>query len=184
VASIGVNLFYNASNQVMIQRVLGARTPWDGLMGIVFSGFINLLRPLVTCFLGLIVFRYCVLRGSMLSNPNLTFSFAVRTFAGTGLRGVIMAGFLAAVMGAAGATANSASTIFTLDIYGRFINIKASEETKVYVGRIATAAILLISAAWCPLVGRAQTIFGSAQESGQTIANGRKKRWTSSSRSS
>jgi SSS family solute:Na+ symporter len=159
VASVGVNLFYNASNQVMIQRVLGARTQWDGLMGIVFSGFINLLRPLVTCFLGLIVFRYCVLRGSMLSNPNLTFSFAVRTFAGTGLRGVIMAGFLAAVMGAAGATANSASTIFTLDIYGRFISNQASEETKVFVGRIATAAILLISAAWCPLVGRAQTIF-------------------------
>jgi solute:Na+ symporter, SSS family len=158
-ASVGVNLFYNASNQVMIQRVLGARTEWDGLMGVVFSGFINLLRPLVTCFLGLIVFRYCVLRGSMLSDPNLTFSFAVRTFAGTGLRGIIMAGFLAAVMGAAGATTNSASTIFTLDMYGRFIRPESTDKSKVYVGRVATATVLLIAAAWCPLVGYAQTIF-------------------------
>jgi SSS family solute:Na+ symporter len=128
-------------------------------MGIVFSGFINLLRPLVTCFLGLIVFRYCVLHGLTLSSPNLTFSFAVSNFAGAGLRGIIMAGFLAAVMGAAGATTNSASTIFTLDIYSRYIRRGATERTKVYVGRIATAAVLLIAAAWCPLVGHAQTIF-------------------------
>ena len=40
----------------MIQRVLAARTTWDGMMGIVFAGFINLLRPLVTCFLGFVVY--------------------------------------------------------------------------------------------------------------------------------
>ena len=158
-ASIGVFLFYNASNQVMIQRVLGAKTRWDGLMGIVFSGFINMLRPLVTCFLGFIVFRYCVLHNQMLQNPNLTFSFAVRNFATTGLRGVILAGFLAAVMGASSVLTNSASTIFTLDIYRRFFRPGATEAQTVQVGRIASTAVLLVAAAWCPLIGLSDTIF-------------------------
>jgi SSS family solute:Na+ symporter len=158
-ASVGVFLFYNASNQVMIQRVLGARTEWDGMMGIVFSGFINLLRPLVTCFLGFIVFYYCMQRGQMLSNPNLTFSFAVKTFGTTGLRGIIMAGFLAAVMGAASALVNSAATIFTLDIYGKSINPGVAEAPKILIGRMASVAVLITAAAWCPLIGRAQTIF-------------------------
>lgn len=156
---VGVFLFYNASNQVMIQRVLGARTQWDGLMGIIFSAFINLLRPLVTCFLGFIVFYYCVQRGEMLSHPNLTFSFAIKTFGTTGLRGIIMAGFLAAVMGASSALTNSASTIFTLCIFRRFIHPQASEATLVKVGRWSSAIVLLVAAAWCPLIGKAETIF-------------------------
>jgi len=157
--SVGVFLFYNASNQVMIQRVLGARTQWDGLMGIIFSGFINMLRPLVTCFLGFIVFYYCVKRGAMLSDPNLTFSFAVKTFGPTGLRGIIMAGFLAAIMGSSSALTNSASTIFTLCIFRRFIRPQASEVNTVKVGRWASAVVLLVAAAWCPLIGKAETIF-------------------------
>jgi SSS family solute:Na+ symporter len=157
--SVGVFLFYNASNQVMIQRVLGARTQWDGLMGIIFSGFINMLRPLVTCFLGFVVFYYCVKRGVMLSDSNLTFSFAVKTFGPNGLRGVIMAGFLAAVMGASSALTNSASTIFTLCIFRRFIRPETSELSTVKVGRWASAVVLLIAAAWCPLLGRSESIF-------------------------
>src|SRR4029079_2509736 len=58
VASFGVFLFYQSTNQVMIQRVLSARSTWDGLMGIIFAGFINLLRPMVTCLLGLVVYHW------------------------------------------------------------------------------------------------------------------------------
>jgi solute:Na+ symporter, SSS family len=157
--SVGVFLFYNASNQVMIQRVLGARTEWDGLMGIIFSGFINMLRPLITCFLGMVVFYYCSKTGHMLASSNLAFSFAVKTFGSVGLRGVIMAGFLAAVMGASSALTNSASTIFTLCIFRRFIRPAASERTTVLVGRWASAAVLVIAALWCPLINKAENIF-------------------------
>ena len=55
--TLGLFDFYQATNQVMIQRVLAARSTWDGIMGVIFAGFINLFRPLVTCFLGLIVFH-------------------------------------------------------------------------------------------------------------------------------
>ena len=57
-ATFGVFIFYSAGNQVMAQRILGARSTWDGMMGVLWAGVINLLRPLVTCFLGLIVFHW------------------------------------------------------------------------------------------------------------------------------
>lgn len=157
--SFGVFLFYNASNQVMIQRVLGARTQWDGMMGIIFSGFINMLRPLVTCFLGFVVFAYCTQRGEPLEDPNLAFSFALNNFAPTGLRGIIMAGFLAAVMGASSSVTNSAAAIFTLGVYRRFLRPQATEVATVAIGRWTSTAVLLVAAGWCPLVGRAETIF-------------------------
>src|SRR5262249_1401285 len=56
--SAGVFLFYQSTNQVMIQRVLSARSTRDGMLGIVFAGFINLARPLVTSLLGLIVYHW------------------------------------------------------------------------------------------------------------------------------
>ena len=43
--SVGVFLFYQATNQVMIQRVLGARSNWDGVMGIIFAGFNAISNP-------------------------------------------------------------------------------------------------------------------------------------------
>ena len=57
-ATFGVFIFYSAGNQVMAQRILAARSMWDGLMGVLWAGVINLLRPLVTCFLGLIVYHW------------------------------------------------------------------------------------------------------------------------------
>jgi solute:Na+ symporter, SSS family len=118
-----------------------------------------MLRPLITCFLGMVVFYYCSKTGHMLASSNLAFSFAVKTFGPVGLRGVIMAGFLAAVMGASSALTNSASTIFTLCIFRRFIRPAASETTTVLVGRWASAAVLVIAALWCPLINKAENIF-------------------------
>ena len=55
IATFGAFTFYQVGNQAMIQRMLAARSTWDALMGLVFAQFINFLRPLVTCFLGLVV---------------------------------------------------------------------------------------------------------------------------------
>ena len=76
-AALGVGLFYQSSNQVMMQRVLAARTTWDGLMGIIFAGFINFVRPLVTCFLGFIVYHWThqMHRAEPLLDADTTFPF-------------------------------------------------------------------------------------------------------------
>jgi SSS family solute:Na+ symporter len=154
--TFGVFLFYQSSNQVMIQRVLAARSTWDALMGIVFAGFINLLRPLVTCFLGFVVYHWIYNLGKAPPFPpngqDQTFPFALRVFAPVGLRGVVLGGFLAAIMASTSALVNSVATIFSLDIY-RALNPGASDRRLIFVGRLAAAAALGIACLCAPLVG-------------------------------
>ncbi|GEP97551.1 SLC5 family protein [Chitinophaga cymbidii] len=155
-ASFGVFLFYQSSNQVMIQRVLSARSTWDGMMGIIFSGFINLIRPLVTCLLGLIVYHWLDV---MKQGPSLlpdqqdkTFPLALELFAPSGLKGVILAGFFAAVMSSISALANSIATIFSLDVYKRFWRKRAGDRELIITGQMSGGMALFIGTLIAPLV--------------------------------
>ncbi|OHB59725.1 MAG: hypothetical protein A2Y12_14815 [Planctomycetes bacterium GWF2_42_9] len=159
--TVGLFIFYQATNQVMIQRVLAARSMWDGIMGIIFAGFINLFRPLVTCFLGLIVYHFIhvMKMAEPLANPDTTFPFALKAFAGTwGLKGIILAGFLAAVMSATSALANSTATIFSLDIYKR-IKKDATDKQMVRTGRMVSFLALTIAGLLAPVVSHFGGIF-------------------------
>ena len=157
VASLGVFLFYQSSNQVMIQRVLSARSKWDGLMGIVFSGFINLIRPLVTCLLGLVVYHWLdVMRQgpSLLpDNQDSAFAFALGAFAPSGLKGVILAGFFAAAMSTISALSNAVATIFSLDVYKRLWRKNASDREMIITGQLSGGLALLIALLVAPLAG-------------------------------
>jgi SSS family solute:Na+ symporter len=155
VASFGVFLFYQSSNQVMIQRILSARSTWDGMMGIVFAGFVNLIRPTVTCLLGLVVYYWLVVmhQGPPLTNPDDAFSVALEAFAPSGLKGVILAGFLAAIMASISALANSISTIFSLDVYKGYWRKGAGDKELIRMGQISGGVALLIASFVSPLVG-------------------------------
>jgi solute:Na+ symporter, SSS family len=162
-ATFGVFLFYQSTNQVMIQRVFAARSTWDGMMGIVFAGFINLLRPLVTCLLGLAVYHWIEKMGrapSLLPDKqDQVFPFALEVFAPSGLRGVILAGFVAAIMSATSALANAAGTIFSLDVYRRLLRPGADDRGLIRAGRIASGAALILAALTTPLVPQLGGIF-------------------------
>jgi solute:Na+ symporter, SSS family len=161
-ATFGLYIFYSAGNQVMVQRVLAARSTWDGLMGVIFAGFINFLRPLVTCFLGLIVYHWIheMHVAEPLDKFDKTFPFALKTLAPEwGLRGIILAGFLAAVMSATSALSNSVATIFSLDVYKKFVHRGASDRQLIFVGRIAAVGALSIAALVAPAVGLLGGIF-------------------------
>ncbi len=160
--AVGLFLFYTSTNQVMVQRVLGARSNWDGIMGLLFSTFINFLRPLVTCFLGFIVFHWIheMKMAPPLDNHDKTFPFALRTFAPEwGIRGVVLAGFLAAVMSTISALANSTATIFSMDVYKRLLNKNADDRRLVSVGRLASFFALVIAASVAPFVEKMGGIF-------------------------
>jgi SSS family solute:Na+ symporter len=161
-ATFGVFLFYQCSNQVMVQRVLSSRSTWDGMMGIIFAGFINLARPLVTCFLGFIVYHWIhnMNMDAPLKNLDYTFPYALTHFAPSwGLRGIVLAGFLAAVMSTISALTNSTATIFSLDVYKKLIHKDADEERVVTVGRITAGAALIIACLAAPFVERLGGVF-------------------------
>ena len=161
-ATFGVFIFYSAGNQVMVQRILGARSQWDGLMGVLWAGVINLLRPLVTCFLGLVVYHWTHVMHAAppLENQDQAFPFALKYLAPDwGLRGVILAGFLAAVMSATSALANSTATIFSLDVYRRMFHPDAADARLVRVGRIAGVTALVLAALIAPSVAHFGGVF-------------------------
>jgi solute:Na+ symporter, SSS family len=156
VATFGAMTFYQVGNQAMIQRMLAARTTWDALMGLVFAQFINFLRPLVTCFLGLVVYHwvYVMHQDAPLKTPDLAFTYALGKFAPAwGVRGIVMAGLIAAVMAALSAQVNSASTLFSTDLYKKLIHTGATDREMVRVGRFASFIVLMLAAVLSPIVG-------------------------------
>jgi SSS family solute:Na+ symporter len=88
------------------------------------------------------------------------FPFALRVFSPEwGLRGIVLAGFLAAVMSTISSLVNSIATIFAFDVYGKLIRPEASDAQLVKVGQMASIAALLIAALASPMVGHFGGIF-------------------------
>ena len=119
-------------------------------------GFINLIRPLVTCLLGLVVYHWLDIlhEGPSLlpDRQDQAFPFALATFAPSGLRGVILAGFFAAVMSTVSALSNAVATIFSLDVYRRLWRPHATDAELIATGRLSAAAALVVSGILAPLV--------------------------------
>jgi solute:Na+ symporter, SSS family len=166
-AVFGVFTFYQVGNQAMIQRMLAARSTWDGLMGMVMASFLGFLRPMVTCFLGLVVYHWIFIlhRAAPLKDQDLAFTFALANLApGWGVRGIVLAGLIAAVMATISALVNSISTMFATDFYKKFLHTGASDPQMVATGRLSSLAALAIAACVAPLVGRFGGIFKYTQE--------------------
>ncbi|GMV96165.1 MAG: sodium transporter [Phycisphaerae bacterium] len=162
--SVGLGLFYQGTSQIMIQRILGARSVWDGIMGTIFAGFINFIRPLVTCFLGFVVYHWIheLHRAEPFppGQADRAFPFALAHMAPAwGIRGVVLAGFLAAVLSTVSSLVNSTAALFSLDVYKKLIHPAADERSTVRVGQIASLGALVLAALLAPAVERFGGIF-------------------------
>ena len=160
--TFGLSLFFSATNQVMIQRVLGARSLRDGFLGIVFAGYINFLRPIVTVVLGFIVYHwiYEMKQAEPLANRDLAFPFALQHMTPSwGVRGIVLAGFAAAVMSTVSSLINSISTMFALDIYQRRIRPAAGDRELIHVGRTFGFAAVVLAGLLSPFVERLGGIY-------------------------
>jgi solute:Na+ symporter, SSS family len=160
-ATFGAFTFYSVGNQSMIQRMLAARSTWDALMGMILAQFINFLRPLVTCFLGLVIYQwiYVLHNSEPLANRDLAFTFALEKFAPVGVKGIVLAGLIAAVMATLSGLVNSTSTMFSTDIYKKFIHKEATDHEMVRIGRMTSFIALLVAACVSPIVGVLGGIF-------------------------
>lgn len=166
IAVFGAFTFYQVGNQAMVQRILAARTTWDGLMGLILAQVINFFRPLVTCFLGLVIWHWIhVMHQSpemvktLADNKDLAFIFALEKFAPAGVRGVVLAGLIAAVMATLSGLVNSTSTMFSADIYKKLLRPEASDRDMVRIGRTASFVALCIAACISPIVGELGGVF-------------------------
>lgn len=146
------NLNYWGCNQYITQRALGADLP-TARKGILFAAFLKLMMPLLVVLPGIaayVLHQQGALQQEMLTNGEFrednAYS-AVLSFLPTGLRGLSMAALTAAIVASLAGKANSISTIYTLDIYRKYINKNSTEKNLVWIGRIVVVIALIIAIA-------------------------------------
>ncbi|MBL6688748.1 MAG: sodium/sugar symporter [Pseudomonadales bacterium] len=154
-----MNLSYWGFNQYIIQRALAAKSLDEAQKGIVFAAFLKLLMPLIVVLPGIAMF---VLNAD-LTQPDQAYPTAM-TMLPAGIKGLVFAALIAAILSSLASMANSISTIFTLDLYSAMVPAR-DQRHLVRVGRaVAVVAMLLAMICARPLLGNFDQAFQYIQE--------------------
>lgn len=138
---LSIGIWYNCTNQFIVQRCLGARSEWDARMGVVFAGYMKILLPLLVVVPGIIASRLF----PQLADPDMAYPRLIKELIPMGLGGIVMAGIASSLLSHLSSVLNSSSTVFTMDVYKPLIAPKTSEEGLVRVGRWSAFAILVLA---------------------------------------
>ncbi|XP_038129071.1 sodium/glucose cotransporter 2 isoform X1 [Cyprinodon tularosa] len=162
-------IWYWCSDQVIVQRCLAARSLTHVKAGCIVCGYLKLLPMFLMVFPGMISrILYpddvgCVVPeickevcGTEVGCSNIAYPKLVVTVMPSGLRGLMLAVMLAALMSSLASIFNSSSTLFTMDIWTR-IRPQATERELIVIGRIWVLCIVVISICWIPVVQAAQS---------------------------
>jgi SSS family solute:Na+ symporter len=150
--TIGVlilGIWYWCTDQVIVQRALGARNLTHSRGAALFAAFLKTLPLFILVLPGLMA--NALWPQEVSANPDMAYPFIVTRLMPAGLAGLMIAALLAALMSSLSAVFNSCSTLITMDVY-RKINPDASERRLVTVGRLVTAGIVVISILWIPMI--------------------------------
>ena len=145
-----ISIWYNILNQFMIQRVLGAKNMYHARMGIVFAGYMKIFLPLIVVVPGLILFaRFPEVLNlpweEVKPEADKGYVTMLQMLIPAGLRGLFLAALFGAIQSTVNSVLNSTATIFTLDIYKRWMNASAPEKRLVNIGMVSSVVILLLS---------------------------------------
>uniref|UniRef100_A0A8C4VUG9 Sodium/glucose cotransporter 1 n=1 Tax=Gopherus evgoodei TaxID=1825980 RepID=A0A8C4VUG9_9SAUR len=163
-----IALWYWCTDQVIVQRCLSAKNMSHVKAGCIMCGYMKLLPMFLIVMPGMIsrilytdtvacvvpseCERYC---GTKVGCSNIAFPKMVLDLMPNGLRGLMLSVMLASLMSSLTSIFNSASTLFTMDIYTK-IRSRASERELMLAGRLFILALIGISIAWVPMVQSAQ----------------------------
>ncbi len=145
-----LHCFYWSTNQAIVQRALAARSDRQARVGIVVAGFLKLTIPFFAIAGGVAAAQLFEVRmPGRVIDPDAATPELIRLVipAGLGLMGVIMAGLIGAILSSIDSMVNSAATLFTFDVYRKFIRPDASEESLLPVGRWVITILVAGSAA-------------------------------------
>jgi SSS family solute:Na+ symporter len=166
---------YWGFNQYIIQRALGAENLTEAQKGLAFGAFLKLLIPLIVVVPGIaavVMASQGVLDGGALAEKSDNTYGELMGFAPSGLRGLVFAALIAAVVSSLASMMNSISTIFTMDLYQQAAPDRG-ESHYVMVGRItALAAMILAVILAQPFIGGFESGFQTVQEYSGFIAPG------------
>jgi SSS family solute:Na+ symporter len=144
-------IWYWCTDQVIVQRTLAARNITEARRGTIFAGYLKAL-PLFIFVIPGVIAAALVQQGELqLDSSDQALPALVQQILPVGIRGLVVAGLLAALMSSLSSVFNSTSTLFTWDIYREW-KPAASERELVWVGRLATVVLTVAGFAWIPFM--------------------------------
>ncbi len=160
-----IGLWYWCTDQYIVQRVLGAPNQTQARRGSIAAAFLKLLPVFIFIIPGMIAFALAKTGGVqaiseelfnangelITENAQKAFPLLVAHILPIGVRGLVVAGLLAALMSSLAGVFNASSTLFTMDFYSR-IRPKATQSQLVWMGRLATGIMVVIGLIWIPVI--------------------------------
>ncbi len=151
---------YMSGNQVIVQRTLGARSEWDAKGGMLLGGFLKSFIPFMVALPGLCAI---ILVPNLGVDADRAVPEMIRLLMPAGLRGLMFAALLAALMSSISGTLNSGTTIFVTDIVGQIRRWMGkppvSEKHSLAIGRLYTATFIILSVVFAEAIGKQESIY-------------------------
>jgi len=151
-----IGLWYWCADQTIVQRVLGAKSLRDAQIGPIFAGFIKILPVFIMVVPGILA--YALFSDIIGDNANDALPVLITQLLPTGLKGLMSAALMAALMSTIAAALNSSATLVSVDIVKR-ARPKTTDRQLVIVGRWTAVIVMLLAIAWSPMIERFRSIF-------------------------
>ncbi len=146
-----LGVWYWCTDQFIVQRVLAAHDQKHARKGTIFAGYLKLLPLFIFVIPGVIAYALSQQGRLELATPDQALPTLVGVLLPVGLKGLVVAGLLAALMSSLSSVFNSTSTLVTWDVYKK-IRPQASERQLVLVGQATTAILVGFGLLWIPLM--------------------------------
>ncbi|NRB49314.1 MAG: sodium/solute symporter [Saprospiraceae bacterium] len=158
-----LGFYFWANNQFMVQRTLSAKNLNHGRWGSLFAGFLKLPVLFIMVLPGAMALAMPEEIFPHLDNPDLVYPALVFNLLPTVLKGLVLAGLLAAMSSSISATLNSASTLITMDFISK-IKPDMTSQQLVRAGQLATVALVILAALWAPRIKEFDSLFKYLQQ--------------------
>ena len=155
-----IGIWYWCTDQTIVQRVLGAKDENHARVGALFAGFIKILPVFILVLPGLICLGL-IQKGVLpdqIDRADDAYAFMIQHILPVGLRGVVAAALLAALMSTVSGALNSVATLFSFDVYQK-LKPNVPEVKLIGIGRLVTFIGMIAAILWSPFLGRFPTIF-------------------------
>jgi SSS family solute:Na+ symporter len=153
-----LGIWYWCTDQTIVQRVLGARSERDAQLGPIFAGYLKFLPMFLLVLPG--VLAYVLFRNQIGADSNAALPVLIENLIPPGLRGIISAAVLAALMSAVSAALNSSGTLIAIDLAKR-LRPSMSDRQVVTVGRVSSALVMILAILWSTQGARFTSIFAA-----------------------
>lgn len=146
-----LGIWYWCTDQFIVQRVLSANGIDHARRGTIFGGYLKLLPVFIFVVPGIVALALSQNGSLVVEKADHALPAMIQQLLPVGIRGLVVAGFLAALMSSLAAVFNSCSTLITWDVY-RKLNPDASEKQLVWVGKVSTIVLVAFGLGWIPFM--------------------------------